>query len=108
MQRNMADLMANGKSLRTFGFGVTEFQINNHFKLFKQDDWKDGDILAKLRECGFPCIDRNAPPSASNEGRLISIKPGDHRRVKSNDQQQSAGRADGGASSPDGGNVSSP
>ena len=78
---NLDALAEAGKSLRVFGFGVTEEQVNRRFKLV-EGDWQPGDILAKLAQCGIGAIDK-AVPAAGQEanGLTIAIKPLDVRRL---------------------------
>jgi hypothetical protein len=59
VNQNLAALHEQGKSLRTFGFGVTEAQVNQRFKLF--DSFERGDVLAKLQGCGVPAVHKKTP-----------------------------------------------
>lgn len=79
VQSNLDSLAREGKSLRTFGFGVTEDQVNRHYKLFK-GRWQPGQVMAKLEECGIPCVDRKVPPDPQ-AGLTIAVKPKDEKRL---------------------------
>lgn len=78
---NLDALAESGKSLRVFGFGVTEEQVNRRFKLVA-GDWEPGDILAKLTKCGISAIDKAVPATGQEaNGLTIAIKPLDVRRL---------------------------
>ncbi len=83
VRRNLDELHDAGKSLRVFGFGVTEAQVNQKFKLIR-GEWQPGDILDKLNECGIPGIDRKIPKESvtSESGLTIAIKPKDERSLR--------------------------
>jgi len=67
VSRNIDELIDKGKSVRVFGFSVSEEQINNKFRLLKSP--KPGEVLAKLQECGFPAVNKAKP----GEDILIAI-----------------------------------
>ena len=54
--RNAEALSEAGKALRAHNFSVTEEQANSRFKLLARN-FKPGEVLDKLRECGVPCYD---------------------------------------------------
>ena len=54
--RNAEDLADAGKAMRAVNYTVTEEQANSRFKLVP-NDFKPGQVLRKLQECGIPCVD---------------------------------------------------
>ena len=54
--RNAEELSEAGRALRAVNYTVTEEEVNRRFSLVPSS-FKAGQVLAKLQECGVPCVD---------------------------------------------------
>lgn len=54
--RNAEELSELGKPIRAVNYTVTEDQVNHRFHVLP-NNFKAGEVLTKLQECGVPCVD---------------------------------------------------
>jgi hypothetical protein len=54
--RNAEELSDAGKPIRAVNYTVSEEEINRRFKV-APSNFKPGQVLTKLQECGIPCVD---------------------------------------------------
>lgn len=54
--QNAEELSEAGKAIRAVNYTVSEEQINRRFKV-APSNFKPGQVLTKLQECGIPCVD---------------------------------------------------
>ena len=53
---NAEELSEAGRALRAVNYTVSEEEVNRRFNLVPSN-FKAGQVLTKLQECGVPCVD---------------------------------------------------